>query len=213
MTSSVTFLPVSNGDMTLIRLDNGQTILIDVNIRAAADDEDDDTPNVAEDLRGRLSRDDKDRLYVDAFLVSHPHLDHTTGLRNHFHLGAPDEWKEKDDKILIREMWSSPVVFRRADANRESLCEDAKAWAEEARRRVKLFREKQFATGEGDRILIMGEDIDGKTDDIQDIVVKLSETFDTCAHISEMRRPQRPIPDACFSGRLFQASKFAPWII
>ena len=183
MTSSVTFFPVSNGDMTLVRLDNGQTILIDVNIRGAADDDNDETPNVAEDLRERLERDDKDRLYVDAFLVSHPHSDHTTGMRNHFHLGPPGEWKEKDDKILIREMWSSPVVFRRADANGESLCEDAKAWAKEARRRVQLFREKGFATGEGDRILIMGDDIDGKTDDIQDIVVNLNATVDACNRV------------------------------
>jgi hypothetical protein len=35
-------------------------------------------------------------------------------------------------------------------------------WQKEARRRVQLFREKGSATDEGDRILIMGEDIDGK---------------------------------------------------
>jgi hypothetical protein len=185
MTASVTFFPVSNGDMTLVKLDNGQAILIDVNIRGAADDDNDDTPNVAEDLRGRLNRDDKDRLYVDAFLVSHPHTDHTTGLRNHFHLGPPDEWNEDDDKILIREMWSSPVVFRRADANGESLCEDAKAWAKEARRRVKIFKEKRFTTVEGDRILIMGEDIEGKTDDILDIVVKRNDRFVACNRVSD----------------------------
>ncbi|KQY97182.1 hypothetical protein ASD45_20980 [Pseudolabrys sp. Root1462] len=185
MTASVAFFPVSNGDMTLIRLDNGQTILVDVNIRGAADDENDDTPNVAEDLRGRLDRDADGRLFVDAFLVSHPHSDHTTGLRNHFHLGPPADWNEDDDKIMIREMWSSPVVFRRADANGESLCEDARAWAKEARRRVKLFREKSFATTEGDRIQIMGEDVDDKTDDILGIVVKLNELVDTCNRVRD----------------------------
>ena len=115
MSASITFFPVSNGDMTLLKLDNGQNILIDMNIRAAADDEDDETPNVAKDLRGRIDRDDDGRLYVDAFLLSHPHSDHISGLRNHFHLGPPKDWKKKDDKILIREMWSSPVVFRRAE--------------------------------------------------------------------------------------------------
>jgi hypothetical protein len=185
MTASVTFFPVCNGDMTLVRLDNGQTVLIDVNIRGAADDEDDETPNVAQDLRGRLDRDERGRLYVDAFSLSHPHSDHTTGLRNHFHLGPPADWNEDDDKILIREMWSSPVVFRRANANGESLCEDAKAWAAEARRRVKLFREKGFATAEGNRILILGEDIDGKTDDILDIVIKLNETLNACNRIQD----------------------------
>lgn len=183
MTASFTFFPVCNGDMVLVRLDNDQTILIDVNIRGAADEEDDDTPDVGEDLRSRLQRDDNGRLYVDGFLVSHPHSDHVSGLRNHFHLGPPDEWKKTDDKILIREMWSSPVVFRRADAN-EALCEDAKAWAKEARRRVALFRANRFSTAEGDRIQIIGEDIDGKTDDILDIVVKRNETVTKCNRVN-----------------------------
>jgi hypothetical protein len=184
MTATITFFPVSNGDMTLARFDNGQTFLIDVNIRGAADDEDDDTPDVAGELKDRLKRHDKGRYYVDGFLSSHPHSDHITGLRNHFHLGPPGDWKEKDDKILIREMWSSPVVFRRADAE-QPLCDDAKAWQAEARRRVKLFREKGSAVAEGDRILIMGEDIDDKTDDIMDIVVKLNETVSACNRVAD----------------------------
>jgi hypothetical protein len=185
MTASITFFPVSNGDMTLIRLDNGQQLLIDLNIRGRADDDDDDTPDVGEDLRSRLERDDQGRLFVDGFLLSPPHTDHITGLRNHFHLGPPNTWDEDDDKVLIREMWSSPVVFRRAGANGEPLCEDAKAWAKEARRRVALFREKGFDTAEGDRILIMGEDIDGKTDDILDIVIKLNDTIDACNRVQD----------------------------
>jgi hypothetical protein len=73
MTASITFFPVSNDDMTLLRLDNGQTVLIDINIRGAADDEDDDTPDVAQDLKDRLDRDEHGRRYVDGFLLSHPH--------------------------------------------------------------------------------------------------------------------------------------------
>lgn len=114
MPASITFFPVSSGDMTLICLDNGQTILIDCNIRGDADNEEDDTPDVASDLRDRLKRDAQERLYVDVFLLSHPDRDHVSGLRNHFHLGPPDEWSEDDDKICILEMWSSPTVFRRA---------------------------------------------------------------------------------------------------
>jgi hypothetical protein len=184
MPASTTFFPVSNGDMTLIRLDNGQTIIIDLDIRGAADDDDDDTPDVASDLRERLKRDKQGRLYVDAFLLSHPDQDHITGLRNHFHLGPPGEWSKDDDKIFIREMWSSPIVFRRAGPN-HTLCEDARAWAKEARRRVARFREDGLGTAEGDRILIMGEDVDGKTDDILDIVVKLDETFSACNRVDD----------------------------
>ena len=131
MTAEIAFFPVSNGDMTLFTLDNGQTILIDVNIRAAADDAEDDTPDVATDLRDKLQRDDNDRLYVDTFLITHPDKDHVTGLDTHFHLGRPADWNKDDDKIFIREMWSSPIVFRRA-GDGENLCDDAKAWKKES---------------------------------------------------------------------------------
>ncbi|RWF67345.1 metallohydrolase [Mesorhizobium sp.] len=176
MPAKLTFFPVGNGDMALIELNNKQTILVDINIRAAADNPDDDTYDVAKDLKGRLPRDDKGRLYVDAFLLSHPDSDHVTGLTTHFHLGPPEDFPEdNEDLILIREMWSSPIVFRRA-STQHTLCDEAKAWAKEARRRVKLFRDKGLAgTGSGDRILILGEDKDGKTDDLTDILVKQDE--------------------------------------
>ena len=175
MAARLTFFPVGNGDMTLVALDSGKTILIDINIRAAADDPDDDTPDVAAKLRKRLKRDANGRLYVDAFLLSHPDQDHCAGLRNHFHLGPPREWSKADDKVLIREMWSSPMVFRRASRD-HTLCEDARAFNKEARRRVQLFRD-QGAAVEGDRILILGEDENGKTDDLALILVKVDETF------------------------------------
>ncbi|MER9618796.1 hypothetical protein [Mesorhizobium sp. M0207] len=162
--------------MALIKLDNGQNILLDINIRAAADDPDDDTYDVAADLKERLPRDDQDRLYVDAFLLSHPDGDHITGLSKHFYLGPPEDFPEdnEDDLILIREMWSSPIVFRRASVNHK-LGDEAKAWKKEARRRVALYREIGADVGDGDRILLMGKDKDGKTDDVMDIVVEQYE--------------------------------------
>lgn len=171
MAASITFFPVDNGDMTLVTFDNDQKLLIDLHVRQAADDEDDNTPDVMTDLRSRLTRDEKGRFFVDGFLLSHPDKDHICGLEKHFHLGPPDEWNKDADKILIREMWSSPIVFRRA-SKAHVLCDDAKSWAKEARRRVALYREEGIATAEGDRILIMGEDEDGKNEDIQEIVVK-----------------------------------------
>lgn len=171
MAASIVFFPVGNGDMTLLTLDNDQTLLIDLHVRQAADDEEDDTPDVMADLKGRLKRDAKGRRYVDGFLLSHPDKDHICGLETHFHLGPPEDWDEDDDRILIREMWSSPVVFRRASKT-HTLCPDAKAWAKEARRRVALFRKTGTTAGEGNRIQIMGEDESGKTDDILGIVVK-----------------------------------------
>ena len=150
MPTTITFFPVDNGDMTLIKFGDldATTLLIDVNIRQDADDPEGEARDVAKDLRDRLKKDENGRPYVDAFLLSHPDDDHCRGLTRHFYLGEldkyPDDKKDdKDKKIVIREMWSSPIVFRRASKTL-TLCDDAKAWATEARRRVQLNRDKNF---------------------------------------------------------------------
>src|SRR5262249_27967326 len=105
MSALLSFFPVGNGDMTLITLESGRRILIDVNIREAADDPNDNTPDVITKLRDRLKRDSTGRLYVDAFLLSHPDEDHCNGLKKHFHLGPAKDWSKISDKIFIREIW------------------------------------------------------------------------------------------------------------
>jgi hypothetical protein len=58
------------------------------------------------------------------------------------------------------------------------LSEDANAFGTEARRRVKVNRGKKFnGVEEGNRILILGEDEDGKADDLGPILVKLDQSF------------------------------------
>lgn len=186
MPTTVTFFPVDNGDMTLIKLGDalGTTILIDVNIRLSADKaENNDVRDVAKDLRERLNKDSEGRPYVDAFLLSHPDQDHCRGLERHFHLGPtaayPDNSKNyKDKKIVIRELWSSPIVFRRASKN-HSLCNDAKAFSTEARRRVAENRKKNFVVDDGDRIKVLGEDVEGKTNDLGPICHKVNTVFRT----------------------------------
>ena len=197
MTATTSFFPVGNGDMTLVTTESDHRILIDLNIRSAADDPDDDTPNVARLLRDRLKRDSQGRLYVDALLLSHPDKDHCTGLRNHFHLGPPGEWSRADDKIFVRELWSSPMVFRRA-SRRNVLCDDAKAFNAEARRRVRRYRAPKEAVGDGDRILILGEDEDGRTDDLDPILIRVDETFSRINGSEDesfVARLLGPIPD------------------
>lgn len=179
MNASITFFPVGNGDMALLKLLDGASVLIDCNIRKVADDPaDKETRDVGKDLRARLPRDASGRPYVDAFLLSHPDKDHCSGLCTHFHLGpledyADDNKPDAEKKIVIREMWSSPIVFRRA-SKIHVLCDDAKAWASEARRRVRYYKDNLWA-GDGDRILILGEDKDGKTDGLEAILVKSGE--------------------------------------
>lgn len=176
MAAKISFFPVGNGDMTLLDLESGRTVLVDINVRAAADDPDDDTPDVAKMLRDRLKRDSEGRLYVDVFHLSHPDTDHCRNLKKHFHLGPPADWSMSADKIFIRELWSSPIVFRRASRN-HVLCDDAAAFNCEARRRVKRFRDSGGIVSDGDRILILGEDEDGKTDDLTSILVKVGQSF------------------------------------
>lgn len=176
MVALIKAFPVGNGDMTLIELESGRKLLIDINIRAAADDPEDEMPDVAEMLRDQLSRDDEDRLYVDGMLLSHSDKDHCTGLRKHFHLGTPSEWSKSADKIFIREIWSSPMVFRRASRT-HVLCDDANAFCAEARRRVKQYRDSGGTVAEGDRILILGEDEGGKTDDLTAILITVDSVF------------------------------------
>lgn len=186
MPTTITFFPVDNGDMTLIKLGDefGTTLLIDVNIRFDADAPDKDhVRDVAKDLRERLKKDANGRPYVDAFLLSHPDQDHCRGIERHFHLGPladyPDDGKSyRDKKVVIREIWSSPIVFRRA-SKIHTLCPDADAFSKEARRRVELNRKKNFAVEDGDRIQVMGEDIDGKTDDLSPICRKVNTVFNS----------------------------------
>lgn len=172
-TPKITFFPVGNGDMKLLELDSGVRILVDINIRQPSDD----VRDVAKDLRDRLTTDDKSRPYVDVMVLSHPDQDHCRGLEQHFHIGPLSDYDDKAEpkKIVIREMWSSPIIFRRASVN-HTLCDDAKAWNKEARRRVQLFRENGIGAN-GDRILVLGEDKDGKTDDLVNILVRREGTI------------------------------------
>lgn len=180
MSAKITFFPVANGDMTLITLNdtNETSILIDVNIRCAADDPDDDTCDVAAELRKKLQTDDKGRPYVNVFVLSHPDKDHTTGLEKHFHLGPLEDYVDEPPegeelKIVIREIWSSPMVFRRASKN-HTLTDDAKAFNKEAKRRANLYKANAGSNiTDGDRILIIGVDEDpDKTKGLEGILKK-----------------------------------------
>lgn len=173
MAPEITFFPVGNGDMTLIKLESGRTILIDINIRTPGDG----VRDVAKDLRDELKTDDLSRPYVDVMVLSHPDQDHCRGLKAEFHLGPLSDYDDggKPKKIIIREMWSSPLIFRRASKN-HTLSDDAKAWNREAKRRVELFR-KNGIGADGNRVIVLGEDTDGKTDDLGGILVKEGETI------------------------------------
>lgn len=178
MAATISFFPVGNGDMTLITTNNGKKILIDCNIRQG-----DDYPDVLKQLRDKLERDSNERLFIDLFVWSHPDEDHCKGIKSSFHLGKAEDWKEKDDLIFINEIWSSPMVYRRASKN-HTLSEDAKALRSEVKRRIKVF-ENDSKNEIGDMVLVLGEDEEGKTDNIQDIVLKLDDDISKINQVTD----------------------------
>jgi len=173
---SIEVFPVGNGDMTLITTANGKTILIDCYRKSGSDYD-----FLEERLKDRLNTDDKGRPYLDVFVQTHPDKDHIAGFSTMFYRGNPDDWCENSTKIRINEIWSSPRVFRRATAKgcdgNNTLCDDAVKFNTEIKRRVKLYRDGGYVGDEGNRVIILSSDEDGKTDDIQPIVAELFTSF------------------------------------
>ncbi len=175
--SSIYHFPVGNGDMTLLKIASNDCyfyVLIDMYIRQSCTEKDDQC-NVLDELHNLLEKDSEGRPYLDALVLTHPDKDHIGGYENYFYQGSPGDYAPaksgEKDRIFVREIWSSPLIFRRKRKN-HSLCEDAKAFNTEAKRRVELYRESKSIGPEGDRIRLIGEDINGKTDDILDVVYK-----------------------------------------
>lgn len=174
MVAKITFFPVGNGDMTLIETDSGKKILIDCHIRNGSEH-----PDVLSMLKNRLTEDSKGRLYIDVFIWSHPDKDHCGGIESNFYLGDPDNWSESKHKdlIFINEIWSSPLVYRRASIN-HTLCPDAIALNTEVKRRVNKYKNNPNSINiVGDQVLVLSDDEDGKTDDISGIVARLDDSI------------------------------------
>ena len=90
-------------------------------------------------------------------------------------MGPLSDYDDEDgEKIVIREMWSSPIIFRRKTRINQELCEDAKAWWAEARRRVQAYRDGTGSV-DGNRILVLGEDIEQKTEGLDEIRIDRGE--------------------------------------
>ena len=180
-TSKITFYPVDNGGMAFIKLNDEDktSILIDMHIRNDADnDENDEYFDVASHLRENLEI-NKDKIpYIDFFILTHNDDDHIKGLLNHFHLDTPDNYVDTNDKdekkIIINETWGTSRFWKKkSDSNK--LSDDAKAFNKEMKRRVSLFEEKNEIQKKGNNIKIIGIDPEGKTDNLDDIVLKINQ--------------------------------------
>lgn len=182
--STIHLFPVGNGDMTLIKIaSNGHFhyVLVDIHIREGSAT-DDDKCHAIQELHELLESDSYGRPYVDVMILTHPDEDHIRGFETHFHQGPLENYVAPNagelGKILIREIWSSPLIFRRK-SKEHSLCCDALVFNTEAKRRVNLYRETKVVGVEGDRIRLIGKDINGKTDDIMSIVYEVEDVIST----------------------------------
>jgi len=158
--AKIIFYPVDNGNMILLKLEDKTTILIDINIRKKShDDCAEEFYDVLSHLKNNLEK-DNGRYFVDAFILTHLDLDHISGLEDNFYLGDIDNYKEldkKDEKIIIKETWSSER-FRKRETEKIKLSTDAKAYNKEMRRRAKLHdNSNEKIQKQGNKAIILGE--------------------------------------------------------
>lgn len=144
MADKITFFPVGNGDMTMIKFQDRTTILIDCNIRM-----DDEKPyDCLEYLQEYLPKEDSGS-YVDAFVLTHHHEDHCLGASELFWFGDPA--KRPAGKALVKEL----IVTPRLLTDDEIKNEHAKAVRKEADRRLALWGKEAF-NSDGNRMQIIG---------------------------------------------------------
>ena len=101
----IKYYPVGNADCTLIKLDNGKTIIVDCQILADLTDGHGKQVmfDVKADLLKELKKDGLGRPFVDLFISTHPHDDHCKGFAGNFYHGEVDDYdKDKNkDEIII----------------------------------------------------------------------------------------------------------------
>ena len=176
--TKIAFLPVDNGNMTFIKLNdvNETTILYDMYIREKATDPNDKTYDVLQYLKDNLKTDSKGRHFVDVFILSHHDDDHIRGFESYFYRGDIDKIPDNCEKIYIKEIWGSSRFFKRASTY-NPLQNGALAFNTEMKRRYELHKKHKEIQEEGNRIIILGESEDDKTDHVEDIVYKIGESI------------------------------------
>jgi hypothetical protein len=146
------FWPVGNGDSTTLVIDEDIVMQVDLHDMAKADDDDTLEVPVVDELVQSLPTVDG-KPYLTVFALTHADTDHCSGFADLL------------SRVTIGELWATPRLWREYTDNPdgEGLCDDAKAFQEEAVRRVEATRAAVDAgTGpaSGDRIVVIGYDGD-----------------------------------------------------
>lgn len=139
--TGIVFWPVGTGDSTTICVDKETIIQLDLNHLQCSDEEDDPRVQIIDELIKILPK-KNGKPFLTAFILTHPDQDHCRG------------FAELLSKVSIGELWHTPRIFREFSG----LCDDAKAFRNEARRRVKVMSEKKGQVADGDRLRLVGYD-------------------------------------------------------
>lgn len=147
------FWPVGTGDSATLVVTDEVLVQVDLNDRDNADDDANPEVPVVDLLVEALPTGSDGRPFLAAFVLTHADQDHCSGFADLL------------EKATIGELWATPRMWREYldDPDAPDLCEDAKAFHEEVKRRV---AEIMSATANGtevapgDRVLVVGYDTD-----------------------------------------------------
>lgn len=147
------FWAVGTGDSVSVCIDKDIVMQVDLhNLEASADDDDPRTP-IIDRLKALLPKKDG-KPYLAAFVLTHPDLDHCKG------------FKRLLKEVTIGELWFAPRIFREAN---DGLCDDAIAFRNEAKRRVRSNKAGLIVEA-GDRVRVIGySDILKQDDDFKNV--------------------------------------------
>ncbi|HET8861042.1 cobyric acid synthase CobQ [Marivirga sp.] len=158
--------PVGNGDTTLIKLKNGQTILNDCKIRDGEIHP--ETGNHIFDVKTDLLKNVNNtgnKYELDVFILSHPDEDHCLNFHKHFFYNQKpekyDKSSQEEELIFIKELWVTSCLLNNASND------SAKELKKEAERRLKLWKENDSSKNDdGNRIRFFGYDHDDKFNNV-----------------------------------------------
>lgn len=150
-TRGAVFWPVGTGDSTTLVISEEHVMQIDLHDMAKADSDSSPERPVVDELAASLPLRDG-RPYLAVFALTHADTDHCLGFADLL------------EKVTIGELWATPRLWREyLDGAEDDLCEDARAFQEEAERRVAAVL-ADVADGKepasGDRIIVFGYDTD-----------------------------------------------------
>jgi len=142
----VLFWPVGTGDSTTVVVREDEIIFqVDLRHTAKSEDEETDCAPIIDQFEENLPKVDG-MPYLSVFALTHPDEDHILG------------FAELLDRITIGELWFTPRVFREHDDDEDGMCDDAKAFRDEAHRRVTATIKAGGDPGSGDRVRLIGYD-------------------------------------------------------